>query len=205
MKTVFTGISVIFHPIFMPLFGLYLALNADAYLYFQMYPSKAFITYIIVGLSTIVFPLISILLLFRSGLISDVQISERKERLRPFISTLIYYLLGYYLLRRGLLPAAVYSMFIGAIISLTLIILISLKWKISAHAAGVFGVLGILSGLYMLYGTIQSIPIAFTLILGSIIMSARIYSGSHTPAQVYTGALLGFCSCFIPVYYLWFI
>lgn len=188
-----------FMPLIMPLLALFLALQFDPYLVLFVAPAKAQLTLLVVGLATFLFPLINLFLLKKAGVISSYNLENRKERVAPTISTILYFGLGYFLIKKGQLPTVMYSMYIGAVASAVLAMIITLRWKISLHAIGISGVVGAMYGLFKLHEFVHW-PIFVTLLLiAGWVMSARISLGVHTPAQVYAGAALGFTVSWLSV------
>lgn len=184
--------TYLFIPLLMPLLALYLALRMDPYLIFFVSPAKGHLTLLVVCLATLIFPLVNLFLLMKAGVITDYHLVKRKERIAPAISTLVYFGLGYYLIKQAGLPTVVYSVYLGAVFSAFFAMLISLRWKISMHSIGIAGVAGAMYGLFKLHDFVNW-PLLITLILISgWVMTSRVALQVHTPAQVYAGALLGF-------------
>lgn len=196
----FSGfISALFLPLFMPLLALWLTIQFDPYMVFFLSPAKTQMTLIVVGLATIVFPLINLVLLKKAGVITDYHLPNRKERLAPAVTTLIYFTLGYFLIKKGELPLVIYSMYLGGLASVFLAMLISLKWKISLHAIGISGVLGGIYGLFKIHEFVN-IPLFIALIIcAGLVMMSRLAVNAHTPAQVYVGFVVGFLSVYLSV------
>ena len=70
--------------------------------------------------------------------------------------------------------------------------LISFWWQISAHAAGVGGVVGAMAGVMVKFGeTALFMPLLFSMILAGYVIGARLQLNAHTPKQVWSGLLLG--------------
>jgi len=119
--------------------------------------------------------------------------------LAPAITTLIYFTLGYFLIKKGELPLVIYSMYLGGLASVFVAMLISLKWKISLHAIGISGVLGGIYGLFKIHEFVN-IPLIIVLIICSgLVMMSRLELKAHTPAQVYVGFLVGFAIVYLSV------
>lgn len=191
--------TYLFLPLLMPLLLIYLALQLDPYLVFFVSPAKGNLTLLVIAMATLVFPLINLFFLKKAGLISSFHLQKRRERIAPAVATIIYFALGYYLIKQAQLPIAVYSLYLGVIASALLALFVSLKWKISMHAIGIGGVLGGMYGLFKLHEFVNwPLLIALILITGWV-MTSRIALKAHTPAQVYAGALFGFLVTFITV------
>ncbi|MEO8587935.1 MAG: hypothetical protein ABI432_01070 [Flavobacteriales bacterium] len=191
MRTAARWLSVLLHPLFMPVFTLWLAFRVDPHLAFFIPDEARWIILGMVALMTIVFPLTSALLLLRAGLISSLLMPTRTERIAPYIMTMIYYAMTWYLLRRSPLHPAVHGLFLGALVALGVTTVVTFRWKISAHMVGIGGAIGALVGLSVLHSLPLLPPIAALIVLAGALASARLLSSDHSPAQVYAGVLLG--------------
>lgn len=192
-------VSLLFIPLVMPLLALYLAMRFDPYMALFLSPEKAKLTLIVVGMATFLFPLINLVILRKFGVITSYWLKDRKERIAPTISTILYFGLGYFLIQKGYLPTALYSLYLGALFSAVLAMLITLKWKISLHAIGISGVVGGMYGLFKLHEFVNWPVLIALIIIAGWVMTARIALKAHTPAQVYAGAALGFTVTFLCV------
>jgi membrane-associated phospholipid phosphatase len=192
MKRLAVVVSAIIHPLLMPLLSVFIAFNFDWYLSGRMIPEQENVIYIIVALSTMAFPGLNILLLKWYGVVRSLSMPVRKERIAPFISSLFFFGLGYYLLRKGTIPNTVYSIYLGSFFTLISLSLINFKWKISAHAAGISGVLGMTLALFRIHDYANLWLLGILIIAAGLTLSSRLILNAHTPAQVYTGAGIGF-------------
>jgi len=189
-------LSVLLHPLLMPLFATWLALELDPHLGYFLPPQARWLLLGMLAIMTIGFPLTSILLLLRAGLISSLEMPVRQERIAPFAMTLVYYGLAYYLLRKAPLHPAVHGIFLGVIAALTTTLIITLRWKISVHMVGIGGVIGAVIGIGMLHA-LPLIPLVAALVLlAGVLGTARLFTSDHTQAQVIAGTVLGTgCTC----------
>ncbi len=185
-------ISFILHPLLMPTYGLALIFFTKNYIsMLTPLPIKG----VIIGVTflvTFLLPTINALLLLKMGRIKSLEMETPSERVIPYISTAVYYFALFYLFYNRQLPGVFKILILGAAISILLTLLINLKWKISAHTIGIGGIAG--STLGMMYRLQLDLHFIFMLIifLAGIVSYARLKLNSHTPAQVYTGFLLGF-------------
>jgi membrane-associated phospholipid phosphatase len=192
MKKAAIIISGIFHPMIMPLVCVLVATKYDWFIAGMLSPEQARVVLLIVGLSTIVFPGINILLLKWYGAIGSLEMPTKKERFAPFASSLFFFGLGYYILRKGIIAESIYAIFFGCILSVVVLFVINAFLKVSAHATGVFGLLGATIGLFSIHD-FGNIPLLiFLVFVCGIVLTSRLVLKAHTPVEVYTGALVGF-------------
>jgi len=193
--------SILLHPLIMPLLAVMIAFNFDWYLAGRVTNEQENMIYLIIFLSTIAFPGANILLLKWYGVISSLSMPLREERFTPFVSTLLFFGMGYYLLRKGGLPNAIYSIYLGCGIALLLLVIINSKWKISVHAAGIAGVIGSTLALFQIHGFSNIALLTILILVAGLSLTSRLILNAHTPAQVYFGAMLGLMTTYLTVLY----
>lgn len=182
--------SIIFHPLLIPTLGFFLLLNSGFYFSILPWSVEKFIL-LVVFLSTCVLPALSIGLLSLSPKF-DVNMEKNTDRVLPLMISSVFYYLGYLILQR--LPVfPIYNLFMIASILVQFgLLVISLKWKISAHSAAIGGLVG---GFFGLSFRLQENPILILIALilvAGMVGTARLILGKHTSLQVYAGFLLGF-------------
>ena len=183
-------ISIILHPIFMPLLALHLTLIVVPSLAFTLSQNLVLI-YCIVIFCTIILPLISIFWLIQLGRVSSLEMSNHKERSLPLVKTVIWMSVGYYLLENALFYTPILKAeLLGAIIIILVAAIISKFWKISLHLLGIGGLVGVFIALQVIHGALLYLLILFILLSG-ILAVARIKQKAHNYAQVYAGFIVG--------------
>jgi membrane-associated phospholipid phosphatase len=143
-------------------------------------------------LFTFLLPAINALILLKMRRIQSLEMHSNEERIIPYSSTTLYYFALFYLFYNAEFPSIFKIVILGAAISILLTFLINLKWKISAHVIGIGGVAGATLGI--IFRLQMDLFPAFMVILfvAGLIAYARLKLNAHTPAQVYSGFILGF-------------
>lgn len=185
------GISVIFHPILMPVYILLLLLNDSLFITLLIpFKSKMILTGI-VFLTTIALPLLSVWVFYRLRLISSILLKSREERIYPLLIVAIFYYMTYYLLKSFPVSFLFSYYMLGSALLVICGLIISFWMKISLHMLGIGGFLGVFLGLSLKL-SLDFTGLIFPLILLSgIIGSARLNENSHKPSEIYTGFLAG--------------
>lgn len=162
---------------------------------------------LVLGLITFIFtfllPLISVLFLYKSGMISSLEMRTSRERLWPFFVTACCYWGMYYVLP-GSRPEfeIIRALIIGAGISIFVTLLLNLISKVSAHMVGIGGIAGAFIAIsWYLQLPLQGVIFALIFLAG-VIGFARLALNAHTPGQVYAGFFTGFIVQVIV--FLWF-
>jgi hypothetical protein len=183
-------ISIILHPMFMPILALHLTLLVLPSLAFTL-SQNLLLIYGILIFSTMVLPLISIFWLMQKGKVSSLEMSNHKERSLPLFKTVIWMSFGYYLLQNLLFYTPILKAeLLGAILIILLAAIISKFWKISLHLLGIGGVVGVFIALQIMHGDFLYLLLLFILLSG-LLGVARIKQKAHNYAQVYAGFLVG--------------
>jgi len=181
--------SILFHPLLIPTLGFLLLFSSGFYFAVIPWSLKRFIL-LVVFLSTCILPALSIGLLSFSPRF-DIKMEKGTDRVLPLLLSSFFYYIGYLILQRlPLFP--IYQLFlIASILVQIALIIISLRWKISAHSAAIGGLVG---GFFALAFRLQESPvlILITLIfIAGMVGAARLILEKHTSSQVYAGFLLG--------------
>ena len=183
-------ISILLHPMFMPILALHLTLLVLPSIAFTL-SQNLLLIYGILIFSTMVLPLISIFWLMQKGKVSSLEMSNHKERSLPLFKTVIWMSFGYYLLQNLLFYTPILKAeLLGAILIILLAAIISKFWKISLHLLGIGGVVGVFIALQIIHGDFLYLLLLFILLSG-LLGVARIKQKAHNYAQVYAGFLVG--------------
>lgn len=204
MKKAAEIISWVFMPLFMPMYGLLIAMYVPGISIsatiergnmYTMYPAHKLYILLLYFVLTCLAPGFSLLILKKNETISDIEVERKEERKWPATLTALYCLiLGVFLnlnLSGGIVHDYILALpwagFFCSIIALA----VSRFFKISLHAMGA----GILFGFFICYYSLQiQYPVYILLtvaLLGGVIMSARLYLQKHTVKEVLIGYVTG--------------
>jgi len=201
VKIISQIISVIFHPLLMPTYGLAILLNSGTH-YSYMPEQAQEILYILIFLTTFLIPVSIIPFLMSFKIIGSLQMNERKERFVPLIISALSYWFSLYLINRlpFHVPVFIRLDVLAPFVLILINLLINIKWKISSHLIGMGGLLAFIYTFSLVfYAELMSVILLLTVVAG-IVAAARLKLEAHNPAQVYLGFLLGFTGVLIIVY-----
>jgi hypothetical protein len=117
-----------------------------------------------------------------SGKVTDPHVAVREQRIKPFLVGLLSSIAGtIFLWLYGLGKPAI-SFAICYLANMILIVLITIRWKVSIHAS-------VFSACVVAMAISFGSHLLFLLLLLPAIGWARIHRGKHTPAQIAVGAL----------------
>ena len=129
-------------------------------------------------------PLLYIIIGVRLGILSDIDVSRRSQRVGPFIFGIISTTIGWIILSLTDAPRNLQTVMIITVFSGIIMMVITLWWKISMHASSLGGVATMLTALY---GAVM-LPLFVLLVLVSW---SRVVLRRHTVPQVIVGSLAG--------------
>ena len=206
MKKLSWIISALFHPLLLtPFIFLILTQFAPEPLGIEGISEKGLwiLTGLIFGL-TFVLPMVSIIILRLTYNISDIEMSIRKERYWPMVLTTVYYsMTAYFFTVKNPVGLPANAILAGIFLTLIILTLITFLWQISIHSAAISGIVGILLAFQIIYSVqILTYFLAGSILVAGWVSAARLHLNSHSPQQVWLGALIGFLICFITVFAL---
>ncbi len=185
-------ISWIFVPLLMPVYGIILIFSLS-FLSYAPFGTKLVFTLIVFG-ATFLVPMLLVLLLKKLGLINDVGLNGRKERLIPYIITIVCLGGTGFFLYMKMAPLWVAMFYIGGALAGLINLIINFRWKISAHAAGMAGLVAMLIQVIKEGLSSQGMEwwIVGAILVAGLLGSSRIWLGRHTLMQVLAGSAVGF-------------
>ena len=185
--------SAMLSPLLVPTYGVLIALWCS---YLSAYDMGLRVTVLlVVGGITCVLPMFFITTLHHFKFITDKNLVDRKERLLPFIFALACYVAAaFYLHTRVHAPMWMVMFCAGGALAVTISAVVNLWWKISAHMAGMAGIVALIYNMHVLvteaFNLVWVLMVA--VLLCGMLGSARIILGRHTLGQVIAVALNGF-------------
>lgn len=187
-------VSVVFHPLLMATYTCLLIWWVFPSFFSPINPSA--IQYVLIAIFTTTFlvPVFCIFLLFQSRRISNLNLSIREERIVPFFMIGGFYMLTTYLfyMKLRLVQGLIYLL-AEVTLLIFVIALISLRFKISVHAAAIWGVCGIWAVLTFRYlGASGYFILLGLFLIAGLTSSSRLYLNRHTATELWFGATLGF-------------
>lgn len=190
MKRLFTIISIVFHPITIPLITVLL------YFYFtHYYFTRLEIALILSQFSIItLFIPISIYILLKSLRIinSSIMVDKAKERIIPFFINifLLITLKDFILYNNSAYELKVYIW--GLMYTYILLLLfIFLKKKASAHIALLLSSISFIVYMMVKYQTPNLVLLIVLILITGIVASQRLFVKAHTSVEIILGALCG--------------
>jgi hypothetical protein len=183
-------ISLVFHPVFMPLYGLLILLSAPTFLGYLPVEIKK-ILIIVVLVNNVLIPLALIPLYRLRNLISSYSIENRRERIIPLLTASILYCTTSFIVFNYQIPFFLKSFIFATSVLSIVVSMINFWWKISIHAVGAGALTATVLVLSMKMYTPLTSYLISVILAGGLVLSSRLRLNSHNPAQVWLGFLTG--------------
>ena len=190
-------LSWILVPLMMPVYATMLLFGLSP-LAAAPFGTKTVVTLIILAIN-VALPMMLVYLLKLFGIVRDVGLNERKERLIPYIITMVALSGSAWFWASNGAPRWIVLFYAGGAAAAFVNFGFNFRWKISAHAAGIAGVVAMLVRMRMEWLPSDGIfvwTIVWVLLAG-ILGSARVWLGRHTAWQVLAGYAVGFLGVYL--------
>ena len=185
-------LSTMFSPLLMPTYGVFLTLWVSV-LCTMSYGRRVEVLLVCMSITCII-PLIFLSVLQHFKMVSNLHVDVREQRLIPYLFAAFCYAVAAYYLYYSHQPQWFIIFMVGGAVSVVVMAIINLKWKISAHMAGIGGVIALI---YQIH--VQGLSafdlfwvLCLAILLAGALGSARLILRRHTIWQVLAGAVVGF-------------
>ena len=191
------AISLIFHPLLMPLYGMIIIFTAPTFLSYIPLKVK-FILLSLLVLNNILLPFFSLLPFFRyKNRISGTISTTRKGRIIPLISFSVFFFISSFIMFSLPIPGFLKLYILSIAIISTITTIINLWWKISLYSVGA----GILTAIVVVLSLNMMVLLTWFLIpallIAGLVLSSRLKLNAHNSLQVYLGFITGFSGIII--------
>jgi hypothetical protein len=202
--------SYLFHPLFMLTYMLVLLMVVNPYAFGMRSVKDGDQVVLIIFLSSVLIPLVSVVMSYFLGWIKSFEMMTREERIAPLLVTIVMYVsMYYYITKSNVFPWFFQVCALGVLIGLFLAFFLNNFSKISLHAVGMGGLVSmvILMVMYFAYHQVElTLPwigavylTKYTILYASILVagvvcSARLLLGAHRIQDIYGGFIVGFFS-----------
>lgn len=136
-------------------------------------------------------PALYIAVMVWRGSITDIHMEKREQRLRPFLVSILFTTIAWWVLRFLGAPAVLPFFALFSLVQIIVMALITLIWQISMHTMSITGAT---MATVVLFGIV---PALLTIPLIMLVGAARLNLKRHTPAQILAGTVVG---ALVPVF-----
>lgn len=195
-KRIWTIVSYLFHPLFMPTLGIFIVMWNDPLIYLLFDSLQPWLSVIIaVFACTALLPLLFNWTLLKMGRISSLQTPNEQDRRLLICFTELGFLLAYLAFHN--IPSAGRSIelfILGINISMVATILVNFVQKTSFHTTGMGGLLGTVIGMAYYTRLNMMYWIGGAILLACLVGYSRYRLKAHSTFELYLGYIIGILS-----------
>jgi len=184
-------ISALFHPLFIPVYGMAIILSAPTLFEYLPFAVKKLLL-IIILINNVFLPISLLPFFIHSNIISSWTINSRRERIIPLMITTILYSASSFIIFRFPIPFFLKSFILAATFLALMATVINFWWKVSLHSVGSGAIIGMVLILSFKMNTPLMWYLISVIIAGGLVLSSRLRLNFHSPQQVWFGFLTGF-------------
>jgi len=192
LKIIAKIVSYILHPLFVPTY-VFLWLSWRFPINFDDLTATG-LTFktISVFLNASFFPAFAVFLLWRLKFIESIYLHTQKDRIIPYIITMIFYWWLWYLSRNFTnQPDALKFFYFGIFLNTVFGLIINNFIKISMHAMGAGTLVAFIIFTCAHYQTFLGADIIIATFLAGLICTSRMLLNHHSSAEIYAGLFIG--------------
>jgi len=188
-------VSYIFHPLFIPTYVAAYLIFKYPYSFAAFDESQKLLKLLSIFIITAGFPAITVFLLWRLDFAESIFLRTQKERIIPYVASIIYFFWAWWVSRNQLgSPPPLVFFLLGLFISASAALSFNSYFKISMHAIGVGGALAFMILLGLSGTEAIGVPLSIATIIAGVVCTARFIVSDHYPSDVYYGLALGIAS-----------
>ena len=185
--------SVLFHPLFIPTYVVAFLINFHPSYFSGFNNSAKMMLLLTTALNTAFFPAFSVFIMKGLGFIKSVFLHSQQDRIGPYLASMIFYFWAARVFFKfepqlsPVLPAFMTGVFLTTVAAL----IINIFYKISMHAIGCGGLLGVFLIIMNSNSMLMTWPLSLALLVTGIVCTSRFIVSNHTPKEIYAGLLVG--------------
>ncbi|MEO6730486.1 MAG: hypothetical protein ABIN01_04670 [Ferruginibacter sp.] len=190
--------SYIFHPLFIPLYVTWFLefVHPGYFSGFSVLGKKKLL--LLVAINAVAFPAITVLLLKRLGFIDSLFLKTQRDRIIPYIASSTFFFWTQYVLReQSYVPRILVAFMFGVFISASAALIANIYYKISMHAIGMGGVVGLFLIIMKQNTMLMTWPLSLCFLLTGLVCTSRLIISDHRPKEIYAGLILGLVCQFV--------
>lgn len=184
-------ISIVFHPLFMPVYGLLIIFSAPTLFGYLPFQVKKLLLLIVV-INNVLLPFSLMPFFIHRNIISSWTIENRRERIIPLMLTTLLYSATSFIIFRLPIPLFLKTFIMSTFFISIVVTVINFWWKISLHSTAAGAVIALILILSFKMYTPLIGYLVISIIAGGLVLSSRLRLNYHNPLQVWMGFLAGF-------------
>ncbi len=185
--------SVVFHPLFIPLYVVAFLINYHPSYFsgFSFYTKFEILRSVFVN--TVIFPAFALLVMKGLGFVQSIFLHTRQDRIGPYLVNMIFYFWMarvFFNFQPELTPVLA-SFMTGVFLTTAIALMANIFYKISMHAIGCGGLIGIFIIVMNTNSMLMTWPLSLALLITGLVCTSRLIVSDHTQKEIYLGFVVG--------------
>lgn len=185
--------SVVFHPLFIPFYVIGFLINYHPSYFSGFSAALKFEIMRSVFVNTIIFPAFALLVMKGLGFIKSILLHTQQDRIGPYLANMIFYFWMarvFFNFKPDITPVLAVFM-TGVFLTTAVALIANIFFKISMHAIGCGGMLGIFIIIMNSNSMLMTWPLSIALFITGLVCTSRLIVSNHTPKEIYLGLFVG--------------
>ena len=188
------GFSYIFHPLFIPVYVTLFLLLVHPYIFAGLDNWGKLGNLLQIFVNCTFLPLVSVLLLRGLKFIDSVYLKTQRERIIPYMISMIFYFWNWYAFKNNHSANEMQSLSMAIFNASILGFLANISLKVSMHAIAV----GVMSTFLILLAfndtTNVTVYLSVAFLITGMVCTSRLIVSDHSSKEIYIGILIGILS-----------
>lgn len=185
-------ISFLLHPLFVGVMMMFYITYMHPTIFIAVSEKGRFYKFLTFVVNNVMFPVLVVLLLKGLGFTKSVILDTQKERIIPYVASIIFFFNSYNTFRNQPdSPQILTDMCQGIFLSVCLALVLNNFSKISMHAIGMGGMLGLVIVIIFTGQAYAIWPLTVAVLLTGLVCTARLIVSDHTKEDLVLGLMLG--------------
>lgn len=185
--------SVVFHPLFIPLYVIVFLIYCHPSYFTGINSYTKMQLLLATFLNTVFFPAFAILIMKGLGFIKSVFLHTQQDRIGPYLSSMIFYfwMARVFFKFEPQLPLVLASFMTAVFLTTAVALIANIFYKISMHAIGCGGIIGIFIILMNSNTMLMTWPLSTAFLITGLVCTSRLLISNHTSKEIYMGLFVG--------------
>jgi len=185
-------ISYVFHPLFIPVYVTAFVIYMYPYLFSGLSERRSFLVLMSVFINLCFLPAFVVFLLWRLKFIGSIMLRTQKERIIPYVASLLFYFWTWYVFKnQSDIPPVLVQFALGAFLAVCGAWMANIFFKISMHTVAAGGMVCFMLLLAFSGDLHMGFYVSIAILATGLIATARLLVSDHSVFEVYFGLAVG--------------
>ncbi len=202
IKLFATTFSYVFHPLFIPIYVTLFLVYQHPYLFSAETDIEKLRLFLQMFVNCTFLPLVSVLLLRGLNFVDSIFLQSQKERIIPYIISMIFYFWNWYAFKNNIVAEELVSFSLALFIASIIGFMANIVLKISLHAIAVSVMSCFIAWLTFREIDLFILYMLISFLITGAVCTARQIVSNHSKQEIYLGIVVGLISQLLAIYFV---